>query len=477
MKTPRQVIMCVASIWMLATLLCSTSVFGLPEFTVEWEYDVSPVSERGFSWSTPTIADLNGDGTQEIIVGTEKGGRMVAVIDPGQLLWVFPPLDEDPSRRLNKAHSAVDIDADGEMELIYTAGDPPGTLYCLDGATGNLEWNWTSAEANFKYGGAIPRDLDGDGTLEIISTSDESVLYVWNNKGELLWKKFLAPGRSMDNIPNAFDFDRDGEVEIVAFAREGDAEGQNGRIYCLTPSGQEKWSWSTAKLDQLHNQPTFADINNDGEYELIAGIWDFDQDSKGGIVIINFYGEETYRKHMPHRIGYDSMVADLDGDGNKEIYIGGKDQPALFYCLNPDLSEKWVYNFTAICNASSPLNMNGALGDITGDGMVDIIVQTRQDSTVFALDYMGQLAVTPYNIGGESTNGVVIGDIDNDGKSEVVVCAGPKMVALTLDAAYDPSTFLWTMAGGDAVHSGVLPMPEVLILAIPMLAALLLRKR
>jgi outer membrane protein assembly factor BamB len=469
--------MCVASIWVLAAILSATSVFGLPEFTVEWEYDVSGVSERGFTWSQPTIADLNGDGAQEIIVGTEKGGRMIAVRHPGELLWVFPPMDEDPSRRLNKAHSAADIDDDGKVELIYTAGDPPGTLYCLNGDTGTLKWNWTSAEANFKYGGTIIRDVDQDGSLDIVASGADSKIYLWNNKGELAWEKFLPPGRSIDSTPNALDFDKDGEVEIVAFAREGRAEGENGRVYCLTPSGAEKWSWSTTKLDQLHNQPTFADINNDDEYEVIVGIWDFDEDSKGGLVILKFWGEEERRIHLPHRIGYDSMVADLDGDGKKEIYVGGRDQPALFYCFNPDLSQKWVYNFTAICNASSPLPMNGALGDITGDGMVDIVVQTRQNSTVFALDYMGQLAVTPYNIGAESTNGCVIGDIDNDGKSEVVAVAGTKMLALTLDQPYDPSKVIWPMSGGDPMHSGVLPIPELLIVALPMLAALLLRKR
>jgi hypothetical protein len=450
---------------------------ALPDLVLEWEYDVASVSERGFKWNCPTLGDLDGDGTLEIVAASEKGGRLVAVRHPGQLMWVFPPLDEDPGGRMNKLQSIYDIDSDGGNEVIFTSGDPPrGSLYILNG-DGTLQYNWTNPEANFKYGGTVIRDVDLDGVMDIVCSGADSKIYVFNAAGELQWEKFLPPGRSIDSFPNAFDIDRDGEVEIIAFAREGRAEGENGRVYCLSPTGQEKWSWSSTKVDQLHNMPVVADINNDGEYEVIVGIWDFDQDGEGGIVILNFFGLETHRKHMPHRVGYTAMVADLEGDGQLEIVTGGRDLPGIIYCLNPDLSEKWIYNFTELHNASNTLNMGGALGDITGDGIVDVVFQTRQNSTVYVLDNTGMPAANPYNIGEESTNAIVIGDIDNDGKSEIVACAGTKMVCLTMDGTYHPETFMWTQAGKDSMGTAAVPIPEIFTGAIALLALLLIRKR
>ncbi len=474
----RRALVYVVSVWTLTMVLGGTSVFALPELRLEWEYDVTSVAERGFSWSVPIAADLDGDGIQEIIVGTEKEGRMVAVKVPGQLMWIFPPLDEDPTARMNKVHSADDIDGDGKVEVIYSTGDPPGgALYILNGDDGTVKYNWSSPEANFKYGGTIIRDLDGDGVKDILATGADSKVYVFSNTAEYQWEKFLPPGRSIDSYPNAFDIDKDGLVEIVVFAREGSAEGENGRVYCLSPTGQEKWSWSSTKVDQLHIQPVFADVNDDGDYEVVVGVWDFDVDSQGGLVILNWWGNELYRKHTPHRIGSNPMVWDIDEDGSMEIIVIGKDQPALIYCLAGDLSEKWVYNFTDIHNGSNPSNMGGALGDVTGDGKVDIVYQTRQDSRILVLDGNGQLAAEPYLVGGESTNAVIIGDIDNDGKSEIIAVAGTKIACLTMDAPYDASLFPWPMAGKDTVSSGMLPIHEALFAALPMLVILLIRKR
>ena len=115
--------------------------------------------------------------------------------------------------------------------------------------------------------------------------------------------------------------------------------------------------------------------------------------------------------------------------------------------------------------------------DITGDGLIDVVFQTRQNSTVYVLDRTGMPAANPYNMGGESTNAVVIGDIDNDGKSEIVACAGPKMVCLTMDGAYHPETFVWTQAGQDSIGTAAVSIPEIFTGAIALLALLLIRKR
>jgi len=461
-------------------MLGSSVVFGLPKLRVKWVYNVSSIAEAGFKWSCPILADLDGDGTQEVIVGTEKGGRLVAVRSNGQLYWVFPPMDQPEGPRLNKAHAADDIDGDGKMEVFVSGGTPPGAVFCLN-FDGSVRWNWTNPEANFKYGGTIITDVDGDGVKDVITTGADSKVYLFSDTGELKWVTFLAPGRSIDSVPVAFDVDRDGDTEVLAFARSqgegpGTATGMTGRLYCLSPSGQEEWSWTSTWADCLHAQPSIADVNGDGEYEIVLSLWKLDSTEAGGVVVLSFYGTELARRHMTKQVAHDPMIWDIDDDGTMDIVIGSRE--AMYYDFKPDLSARWSFNFTPIIGlVSKPLNQAGALGDVTGDGKIDIVFQSWQNSTIMILDRDGNLEVQPFNLPADATTAVVIGDVDNDGKSDIVACSGTSLYCLTLDAPYDPSTFVWPMLGRNPWHSGVVPIPESAIAALVLLALPLLRRR
>ncbi|MBK6376377.1 MAG: VCBS repeat-containing protein [Xanthomonadales bacterium] len=68
-------------------------------------------------YSSPTIADLDGNGSPEIIFGTQAG-RVVAVRSNGTLMWSRStgsvPVQSKPA--------VADIDGDGQLEVIVGAG-------------------------------------------------------------------------------------------------------------------------------------------------------------------------------------------------------------------------------------------------------------------------------------------------------------------------------------------------------------------
>ncbi len=441
---------------------------------VKWKYNVTQIGEKGFKWSVLVLADLDGDGKQEAICATEN--RMVAVKVPGKLMWSFPPPGEEAISKINKVASVDDIDGDGKPEVLFAAGKPPnGAVYCLNW-DGSLKWKWSDPDASFKYGGTKAYDIDGDGSKEVIAVGADAKVYVLSNTGELKWSRLLPPGRACDDMVNTFDVDRDGEVEILAESREsGDMTEKGaapGKLYCLSPTGIEKWSWQSGKwTDFMHGQPIVADVNGDGEYEIITNLWNCDSDDFGGIVVINFYGSTVAEKQLLDYSPHSAMVGDIDGDGKMEILVGDWKK---YYCFNPDLSEKWSFNYSKVIgNVRKPLNMGAALGDVTGDGKIDVVVQSRYNSTIFVLDNHGKLEAS-YNFPERSTNSVAIGDVDGDGKSEIVACAGTTMYCLTMDGAYNPATFIWPQYGRDAAHSGVIPItePAVAVLGLLFLAGL-----
>ena len=94
--------------------------------------------------STPTVADLDGDGQNEIIV--ENAGGFVEVINPverstrwkftasAQLVWVTWKTEHNPV-------PAVDLDGDGRKEIICcdASNEPYTTFYALR-ADGSVYW-------------------------------------------------------------------------------------------------------------------------------------------------------------------------------------------------------------------------------------------------------------------------------------------------------------------------------------------------
>ena len=432
---------------------------NIQTWVVKWIFDVRPIAHAGFAWSNILLADLDCDGSQEVLVGTQKGGRMLAVSPAGKLLWTFPPPDSDVlPQHMSKVQSVDDIDGDGKPEILISRGAPPvGQLVCLNW-DGTVKWVLGDLEADFRDRSVIARDLDHDNGKEVVASANEGRIFVATNQGRLIWSKALPPGRCIEGVPNVFDVDRDGDLEILVFS--GASGNQTGVLYCLDRWGNEKWTWSPAWCDGMESQPTIGDVNGDGEYEIVLGLRALGTEGRGGVVVLSFYGVELARKHLSAGVGQIPMLADIDEDGMMDILVGADD--GFYRCFGGRLEEKWAFDIRTIIGAGAkPFNMGGALGDITGDGKIDVMIQSCGNCTLLVLDGSGRLAAEPYGTKGESTGSVAAGDIDNDGASDVVLFDGPTLRCLTLGGNYRAETFVWPMYGRDSMNTGAVPIPEV----------------
>ena len=113
--------------------------------------------------STPAIADLDGDGSQETIVGSHDD-NIYCIDGSGNLVWAFTTSDD-----IQSSPVAVDLDFDGTLEVLV--GSKDNNLYCLS-HTGAKEWNFTAN--NWIRSSPTVADLNYDGLLEILIVSDEA---------------------------------------------------------------------------------------------------------------------------------------------------------------------------------------------------------------------------------------------------------------------------------------------------------------
>jgi len=454
-----------AMIVILAAMIIPATVSAVQQLRVKW---VINVTSEGWGsppkWNTPVYADLDGDGIQEIVTNLGEA-RVLVFKGTGVLDWIFPPLSDPDLQNVGKYQAIADIDQDGKLEVL--AGCKTG-VYCL-GPDGDVEWFWEAPSGDLGYvQDIIVRDMNNDGVPElVVGSMGNPQLFVLDNKGQLVWKiDTVPPGGGLDTLPQAFDVDRDGDTEIIVLSRNlGDV---NGAVICYSSTGVEKWRFEDPTMvDFLHSQPTIADINGDGEYEIVFGTWR----EEAGVIALTFYGTQIWRWYNPAhaQTGAQPVIWDVDGDGNLDIVMpcrGG-----YTACLDAATGEeKWGFNWSRTATKNTISNL---LADMTGDGKLNPIFTSWPNATAFVLSNTGQLQAT-YHMGSQSTAGPVVGDLDGDGKIEMVAFADPEIYCLTLDAPFNPDLLIWPMHGRDTLRSGIVPIPEASALAVIGLLAIAL---
>ena len=131
----------------------------------------------------PAIADFDGDGQMEIIVGHyDPGDRLLCIDSTGQIRWDVPIV----GRNSHASPSIGDLDGDGLLEIVLATRNPGAAIQAIDGQ-GQLIWS-RPMQGEMDSSPALA-DLDGDGTLEIAFGSTDYYFYVLSFDGQ----DYIAP--------------------------------------------------------------------------------------------------------------------------------------------------------------------------------------------------------------------------------------------------------------------------------------------
>ncbi len=380
----------------------------------------------------------------------------------------------------------IDVDLDGDNELIFGANDDK--VYVIE-SDGTIATGWPQSVTGDAISGPAVGDLAAVGAYQIVAVSKNGLVYAWN-----------ADGSSYPNFPvnlgglyfsgvMLLDIDGDNDLEIVT------GSFRDNNIYALHHDGSEVegWPFSSGKW---YGTPVSGDIDNDNLPEVICAgfdslvsvinadgsmlegfpvdvgaiVWtssavgDIDGDQLPEIVTVTAIGDVYLINHdgsiadgFPVALGSllrsSPSLGDLDGDGYPEMVFGGNDR--MLYVLKGDGTH--LAGFPR--ETDNSITSSPVIGDISGDGQPDIIVGTN-GGMLYGYASDGSL-LDNFPIAG-LTNGQIVatpalGDLDGDGDMEIVV--GYKGIGYNLvviDYKQDASTadLVWPFLGKDIWRSG-----------------------
>lgn len=392
-----------------------------PKGNLLWTY-----SFTGRAWASPIVANLVGDSALEIAFAARD---KVFVLDKaGQVLPGFPVTWQNEMRAL----AAGDVDGDGKLDLVASVGHPapitdvvnawhtdgthvPGFPPNARGVSG--------CDAHCYLAGGYDQnvalgDFDGDGKADVIVPQDNAYVSIHKDTGEAFNANSMFKPQKVIGVR----FMHDLALAIQGYANNEDTDLQ---------------------AHFTNTAPAIADINGDGAYEAVftgsvqnasqsdrfkgVGLWAIRSDAS------RIPGWEA-PFHAPHYldglwdsgnniVGLTNQVTIADINATKpglEMIFAGFD--GRIHAVAADRTELWQMQYTTSTGVFTP---GIVVADLSGDGIPEIVFATyssaENGSALFILDATGKKLFEEPLPNRGSMAVPTLADVDGDGTVDIVI--------------------------------------------------------
>ena len=327
----------------------SKSLFILdPDANIEGEFTSSQ-----FLMGTPVIGDVDSDDFLEIVfAGFTSSGDVFAVNHDGSIVDGFP---SEVNEKIRSGAALYDIDMNGKDDMIFATESENLILVVYD--DGSHE---TIFSSNSKFKNA-PSVLNNNEEISIFIGNDGGEFFNMDLNGNINFI-YSASGA----VKTAASFNTFNNLDAIFFGTE------NGYLYAIDQYGNDLDGWPVIFNGSINSTPSFADLNNDGNAEIITST------ASGNIIVLNIDGTDYGHFPINYQFGTNSapMISDIDLDSDLELIFGMTGGLAVFDIKDSgsDVNYWSMYRGDAkrsgVYMASSN---NQSLGDLNSDMVLDIL--------------------------------------------------------------------------------------------------------
>lgn len=361
------------------------------------------------------IADLNGDGKQDIVVTEE---RWPGTEPDGNVFW-FDQADMNDKGKWNRHCIATqyssnnlsvnDIDDDGDIDIITAEHKGPNLELqaWLNDSKGNFTKNLIDTGKESHLGTKVS-DLDGDGDLDIVSIGwdKHNFVHLWRNervnRETKKWKLVSTTNGDLE-IPNkgnqqtaslTIDVNQDGATDFFVTER---TEAPAVTMYMYSDGNWVRHIVESEKMN-IEAGSAHYDIDGDGDEDVVFGgssssneVWWWENPYP------KFKPNKPWKRHIIKKSGgtkhHDQLFGDFDGDGQQELVFWNQGQNRLMIAEIPDNPKKdkeWllktIYAYGSDSEMQPIVGLGGYPGwskvnehegltkyDLDGDGLEDIV--------------------------------------------------------------------------------------------------------
>ena len=337
----------------------------------------------------------------------------------------------DPNPNTAFSIALGDIDGDGDADMVAHSAYKNTYVYKSNNGVFTLSQTLTySNDDSWQYGLNLA-DIDGDGDLDLITTPQWSwaKMFIYKNNGSGTFSVWQTINTNISAYNKALgDVDGDGDVDIVLVSA---GSGSPLRVY--KNNGNGVFSLYNSFAGEGGRTVVLGDVDNDGDLDAVVATMYY------GTAIRLYRNDGNGNFTMDTQVIGDSnmdyhsvALGDLNGDGKLDIVAGtGSYNFQIFKNLGNGYytlmqTYKWLTSWVSY-------HMQIRIADMDGDGKRDIISSCYSGGIMvwrclnndfeFAPCYRSSLA--------SYGHGMDIGDINADGKLDIVGSCANDYLAYT----------------------------------------------
>ncbi len=412
------------------------------------------------------VADVNGDGKPDVIIANicnstfDCSHGLVSLLT-GNGDGTFQPMVSYASGgQYAYSVAATDINGDGKLDLIvanqtasdgnYLNGSVASVL--LGNGDGTFKAPVSYASDDFNGSSIVVADVDGNGKPDVVmasgcidnyscSTGGVSVL-LGNGDGTLQGGVDYEPGAwSAFSVATA-DVNGDGKLDLLLANQCSDPNScGSGAASVLLGNGDGTFQPAVTYNSGGQTASTIlsADVNGDGLLDLVVGnVCASSNCPSGSFSVLLGNGDGTFQTAVSYGTSglyaYYFAIADVNGDGKLDVIAAN--QCADNNCTHGTLSlllgnGDGTFQTGVSYDTGGQSSFSVAVADVNGDGKPDLLVSSQcVENNSCANGLIGVLLgngdgtfqpAVEYNSGGVYAYALAVGDVNGDGKPDVVV--------------------------------------------------------